>query len=751
MDPDPQNLEEENRKLRSKIEKLKKINLALMKQVERSADQAGDAMMLYKNAQDLERKVAERTKSLENARQDLEVSNQELRSAKETAEAATVAKSQFLATMSHEIRTPMNGLIGILALIEEGLPSEKRKLLSTAQDCAEDLLVLINDILDFSKIEAGKMALESIPFNALELIESICELHSPSAHAKGLGMICDSDPNFNYSAIGDPLRIRQVLSNLVGNAIKFTSQGQITVRASFLEPVDCHKRLYLEICDTGIGISEEAQSRLFQTFSQANSSTTRKFGGTGLGLAISKRLIDLMTGEIGVESSPDGGTRFWIEIPCLAPEQDLSSFSLPNLAGKCAKIVDSCDTSRFVLERWIRSFGCEVHSSRSIKSLFDDFEAIRQNARPPYDFIIVDKKRLDTHKRDWRRIIESKDATDGSRIITLARRAKGDKPTRHQGSFQLDKPIRIQRLCEILADEITSIADEKTTHAEPCRTVSEHLRVLLVDDNITNRMIASQLLKQRHSITPETAANGREAIQALKQQDFDLVLMDCMMPEMDGYDASRAIREGQAGPSNIDVPIIALTANAMSGDREECLAAGMSDYLPKPIRPEGLDTIILNWSGRRHDSSIEEIAEHTPDSIDIESLDSSLDSNEVTSFDTFTLFDENHLQEIYENDHRLISSVISTFLETILETAENLRHAIVDGNDFKQIRHFSHQIKGSAASYGAERLAEIAFQIERNSIEKNLTAIKELFPLAETAKEETIRVLQTYQASIANR
>jgi|GEM_PF-2696046 len=504
------------------------------------------------------------------------------------AERATLAKSQFLATMSHEIRTPMNGLIGVLHLLEDGLSAEKSKLINTAQNSAEDLLVLINDILDFSKIEAGKMDLEHLVFDACELVEEVCELHAATAHEKGLEIASVCHPQRCFRTMGDPHRIRQIASNLVGNAIKFTQEGEVAVELRFSGTNDEISALRFEVRDTGIGVAKETQEQLFTSFSQANRSTTRKFGGTGLGLSICKSLVELMGGQIGVHSEPGNGSTFWFEIPFEAATSPQPKQASLDLSGKRALIIDSNASVRKQIGNWLTHWNCDVADS----AIYTE-ETICENARS-YDFVFIDERRLAVHQNEWETAIKDEGAFGRATPILLHRYSESLlKGELTNACSHIRKPISVSQLRESLQESKTIKATEPKIEAPKENYHSK--RVLLVDDNLTNRMIATELFKKLHGIQPDTANDGIEALRMLRKDAYDLVFMDCMMPEMDGYDATRALRNGDAGEQNQNAPVIALTANAMSGDREKCEASGMSDYLTKPIRPKAITDVLKRW------------------------------------------------------------------------------------------------------------------------------------------------------------
>ncbi|MDQ8203799.1 ATP-binding protein [Pelagicoccus sp. SDUM812003] len=734
MSTSDHDLAKANEALRERIQELERINASLTHQVER-ATQAAENSSIGRAAKELEEQVEERNRQLEETLLELERSNEELTIAKEKAEASAHAKSQFLATMSHEIRTPMNGLVGVLTLIEDGLPASKRKLLKTAQNCSEDLLLIINDILDISKIEAGKMNLERIVFDARELLESVCELHSASAHAKGLEIVCDTDPQHDYQCLGDPLRIRQVISNIVSNAVKFTDKGEVVVKASVLLNPIIGNSLFIEIMDTGVGISAQAQERLFETFSQANSSTTRKFGGTGLGLAIAKKFVELMGGEIGVASNENVGTTFWLQIP--HPNErphGRHSFDTEKIAGKRVLIVDSNETNRAYLSRWLTYWDCQVTDSGSMKDLFENISKLDTPERPSYDIFLIDQKRADRHRESWKKAAEDILQASRTRIITLCRAQDGRDWTLDDPN-SLAKPVTIGRLHDCLAGNASADDSSDAQRKGIAFQRYESLRLLLVDDNITNRLIASQLLEQRHGIKAKTAANGIEALETLRDEPYDIVLMDCMMPDMDGYEASRAIRRGEVGATNKDVIIIALTANAMSGDREECLAAGMDDYLTKPLRAALLAKALHKWVGGKKSPSVHKIPEEPRDNSGDEF---------ARALSCEPLFDPTNLIEMYEEEYAVINNLLEFFLSNLDDTLSQLQEAVESNADAERLRFLSHQIKGSAANYGAQRLFLITKTMEQHCVQNEKEKAISLFPETKEIVSRTIREIAQF-------
>lgn len=528
----------------------------------------------------------------------------ELKAAKAQAEDASIAKSEFLANMSHEIRTPLNGVMGVLNLLQDTtLGSEQMDLVETGKRSANGLLTVINDILDFSKIEAGKLDIEIINFDMRGTIEEVVELPAMLAHQKQLEFAYEVLPDVPTLLKGDPGRIRQIIINLCNNAIKFTNQGEIYLRIALAQETDDNATLYFEVRDSGIGIAEERLSAIFESFQQSDSSTTREYGGTGLGLTICKKLVNLMGGEIGVKSQLGKGSVFWLTVPfekqvnCSVPLK----LAPQNVRGKRFLVVDDNHTNLEILKNYIEVWGCKCDTASSGKMALSLIQAVAK-VDAPFDAVITDMLMPGMDGTELgRRIKADPNYKDAKLIMLTSMGLSGDVARIEKIGFNayLTKPVNRSQLFNCLVTQFSesssSVAKEHdsqmVTNCLLSDAVRKGVRVLVAEDNFINLKIALKML-ENFGMRADGVANGKEVLSALKSIKYNLVLMDLQMPEMDGLEATRRIREEPSGLNRPDIPIIALTANAMKGDREKCLAAGMDDHVAKPIDPQELSAIL---------------------------------------------------------------------------------------------------------------------------------------------------------------
>ena len=692
----------------------------------------------------------------------LHQSNRRLDQALDEAKESARVKTAFLATVSHELRTPMNGVIGMTSLLmETSLTSEQQSYTETIRQCGEALLQLINDVLECSKIEAGKLELECLDFNLRTTVEQVLAQFAERAEAKELeltGLVHASVPT---GLKGDPGRLRQILTNLVGNAVKFTDKGEVTLQAYLEEDLPDTAVIRFEVTDSGIGINPNTQARLFRPFVQADSSTTRKYGGTGLGLSISKQLAELMGGRIGVRSIEGQGSTFWCTARFQKQEDSLRAI-LPtgDLTGKRVLIVDDNESNRLILHHLVSGWGMVDDLAENAESALHRIAEAKRRGRP-YDLAILDVIMPGKDGLQLARELQSHpSAGSGIRLVVMTsmlQRGHAEQARRAGAMGYLPKPVRHDELRDCLRTvlglpEGQGPKDPQTYSVVPQlvtrHMVAEHVphrRILVVEDNIVNQKLVVRMA-EKLGYKPDVVENGKEALTALTKGDYAAILMDCQMPVMDGFETTRCIREREASVASRDspdestnrsntvpqstphIPIIAVTANAMQGDRERCLATGMDDYLAKPIKLDELRSALARWASAPPDVVVPGEQELIFTTVD----------------PTRGIFDPAKMYRNMGGDSELFAQLVRLFLDRHQTMLADIRTALVDA-DSVAVERMAHTFKGTAGNLCASEVALTAGRLEAVGRLNALHDAPPVYAQLELEVARLVRVLESYR------
>ena len=660
----------------------------------------------------------------------------ELLQARDEALEAVRFKSEFLANMSHEIRTPMNGVLGMLQLIKDfDLPDECCDYINTAHNSADALLEIINDILDFSKIEAGKLNIEKVDFDFQEIIDDVCALLSQRVQEKDVELLSYVDNKVPARMRGDPTRLRQILLNLIGNAIKFTEKGEVVIRVVNVFSDINQAKIKVEIVDTGIGIPEKAIVKLFEAFTQADGSTTRKFGGTGLGLAICKQLVELMGGKLEIESELNKGSNFFFTLSFDVVAQDRQKIEVKELQGLSALVIDDNSTNRIIVCKYLEVWGMASEEAGDINLAFQLLSDRVQQGRQ-FDLVLLDMQMPGMDGIEFSTKMQNHEKLTGIPRILLSSNGYISSEVWQAADFKacLQKPFRRDQLRSTISS-IMDIKDalliEKKVEAEVIPFKNNDSKILLVEDNLVNQKVACGLLK-KIGLTADIAGNGQIGLDKIADTKYDIVLMDCQMPVMSGYEATEAIRTNEEN-TNKHLTIIAMTANAMEGDKEKCIAAGMDDYLPKPVKMDVLKEVLDKWLKINKEDKLNEEQDMGEQTIN--------KSNGV-------LLDEavlSSLREIMEDE---FIEVLKLYMDESVSLMSDIHAGFSEEPD--ELMRAVHTLKSSSLNVGAMRLGDIAANMEALVKSGDIEAAKMYLDELQDSFTETHSLMNQYTLSNVN-